>query len=122
MPAAVVTMSKRLEETPLAAQYQAELEKTFIENLNMLYVGFTRPQDRLYIVSQKKDFNSGANQKTISYLLYQYLQHKELWQDDQLCYQLAKGTVSQKASSPGYRSGFSPRYYLVLITGSSGSS
>ncbi|MGV3587979.1 MAG: UvrD-helicase domain-containing protein, partial [Adhaeribacter sp.] len=99
MASAVVTMSKKLEETPLGAQYQAELEKTFIENLNMLYVGFTRPQDRLYIVSQKKDFNSGANQKTISYLLYLYLQHKELWQDDQLCYQLAKGTISQKATA-----------------------
>jgi len=100
MASAVVTMSKKLDETPLAAQYQAELEKTFIENLNMLYVGFTRPQDRLYIVSQKKDFNSGANQKTISYLLYRYLQHQELWQDDQLCYQLAKGQVSQKAAAP----------------------
>jgi ATP-dependent helicase/nuclease subunit A len=100
MASAVVTMSKKLDETPLAAQYQAELEKTFIENLNMMYVGFTRPQDRLYIISQKKDFNSGANQKTISYLIYRYLEHQELWQDDQLCYQLAKGTISQKAAVP----------------------
>lgn len=103
---AVVTMSKRLEDTPLKAQYQAELQKTFIENLNMLYVGFTRPQDRLYIISQKKDFTSGANQKSISYLLYRYLQHQERWQDDQLCYQLAKGTISQKAATPVIESVF----------------
>ncbi|RDC62650.1 UvrD-helicase domain-containing protein [Adhaeribacter pallidiroseus] len=100
LPAAVVTMSKRLEETPLQPQYQMELEKTFIENLNMLYVGFTRPQDRLYLIAQKKDFNQGGNQKNISYILYQYLQHQQLWQDDQLCYQLAQGAATQHSSTP----------------------
>jgi hypothetical protein len=100
IPTAVVNLSKKLEETPLKEQYQQELEKTFIENLNMLYVGFTRPQDRLYIIGQKKDFNAGGNQKNISYLLYQYLQYKELWNEEQLCYQLAKGNPTRKASAP----------------------
>lgn len=99
IPTAVVNMSRKLEETPLKQQYQLELEKTFIENLNMLYVGFTRPQDRLYIIAQKKDFNAASNQKTISYLLCQYLQFKGLWNEEQLCYQLAKGNPTVKASA-----------------------
>jgi ATP-dependent helicase/nuclease subunit A len=100
IPTAVVNLSKKLEETPLKEQYQLELEKTFIENLNMLYVGFTRPQDRLYIIGQKKDFNAGSNQKNISYLLSQYLQFKGVWNEEQLCYQLAKGDPPVKASAP----------------------
>ncbi|WP_026464917.1 UvrD-helicase domain-containing protein [Adhaeribacter aquaticus] len=99
IPAAVVNLGKRLEETSLQPQYQAEMEKTFIENLNMLYVGFTRPEDRLYIISNKKEFKQANNQKTISYLLYQYLQHQELWQEEKLCYQLAKGTPTKKAAA-----------------------
>jgi len=100
IPTAVVNMSKRLEETPLQDQYRREMEKTFIENLNMLYVGFTRPQDRLYIVSQVKDSKVGVNQKNISYLLQSYLQHLGLWQDDQYCYQLAKGVPTVKSATP----------------------
>lgn len=96
MPAAVVNMSKKLEETPLKEQYQQELEKTFIENLNMLYVGLTRPENRLYIIAQKKDFTKPGAQNNISYLFYQYLQHQELWKEDQLCYQLAKGNPEKK--------------------------
>jgi len=100
IPTAVVNMSKRLEETPLADQYRREMEKTFIENLNMLYVGFTRPQDRLYIISKVKESRTGANQKNISYLLQSYLQHLGLWHEDQLCYQLAKGSPTRQASTP----------------------
>ena len=100
IPTAVVNMSKRLEETPLQEQYRHEMEKTFIENLNMLYVGFTRPQDRLYIIAQVKDFKSVTNQKNISFLLHRYLQHLDLWQDDQYCYQLAKGTPTVKSATP----------------------
>ncbi|MGV3638952.1 MAG: UvrD-helicase domain-containing protein [Adhaeribacter sp.] len=99
IPTAVVNLSKKLEETPFKDQYQREVEKTFIENLNMLYVAFTRPQDRLYIIAQKKDFQAAGNQKTISFLLSQYLQQKELWRDDQNCYQLFRGTPVRKASA-----------------------
>ena len=100
IPTAVVNMSKRLEETSLQEQYRREMEKTFIENLNMLYVGFTRPQDRLYIIAQVKDFKSATNQKNISFLLHCYLQHLDQWHDDQYCYQLAKGTPTVKSATP----------------------
>lgn len=99
LPTAVVPLSSRLINTPLQEHYHQELEKTFIEGLNMLYVGLTRPQDRLYLIGQKKDFRPDRPKKNISYLLYQYLLQKEIWQEDQLCYQLAQGLPTQQSST-----------------------
>ncbi|MDX5347592.1 MAG: UvrD-helicase domain-containing protein, partial [Hymenobacteraceae bacterium] len=94
---AVVNLSSKLETTVLQEQYAQEMEKTFIENLNMLYVAFTRPVDRLYIIGKMQDFNKGNYQKNVSYLLYRYLQHQDVWRDDQRCYQLSKGGLNQHA-------------------------
>ena len=41
--------------TPLAAQYDEEREKTFLEGLNTLYVAFTRPRHRLYVLSKRPE-------------------------------------------------------------------
>lgn len=49
MRAASVTAKSSLLNTAIAEQYQTEEEALFIENLNMLYVAFTRPTDKLYI-------------------------------------------------------------------------
>ncbi|WP_187260872.1 UvrD-helicase domain-containing protein [Pontibacter beigongshangensis] len=99
-----VNISSKLEATVLGAQYQTEIEKTFIENLNMLYVALTRPIDRLYLIGNGKDLLEekkaaralDGSVKNISHLLYRYLVHKELWQPDQLCYQLASGNQQQQ--------------------------
>lgn len=88
---AVVTMTKTLEKGPLRPQFQLETEKTYIDNLNTLYVAFTRPMDRLYIIANRKNFTYESNTGNISYWLYRYLQHKGLWQEDQLCYVLSQG-------------------------------
>lgn len=88
---AVVTMSSAISTGPLAEQYGAEQEKTFIDNLNMLYVAFTRPMDRLYIIGEKKNFTHSGNTHSISYWLYRFLQHRVLWQEDRLCYILHQG-------------------------------
>ncbi|GAB2537723.1 UvrD-helicase domain-containing protein [Rufibacter soli] len=88
---AVVTLNKKLEQTALQDQYAQKLEKTFIENLNMLYVALTRPVDRLYLIAKAQDFTKGGNQKNVSYWLHKFLQSKDLWQDGQSCYQLSRG-------------------------------
>ncbi|AKQ45662.1 hypothetical protein TH63_08365 [Rufibacter radiotolerans] len=88
---AVVTLNKKLEQTALQDQYTLKLEKTFIENLNMLYVALTRPVDRLYLIAKAQDFKSGKSQKNVSYWLHKFLESKELWQEGNYCYQLSKG-------------------------------
>ncbi|MDP5140426.1 MAG: hypothetical protein NWP83_08150, partial [Spirosomaceae bacterium] len=49
MRAASVTVKGSLLNTAIAEQHQTEEEALFIENLNMLYVAFTRPTDKLDI-------------------------------------------------------------------------
>ncbi|MGI4967732.1 MAG: hypothetical protein ACRYGH_02185, partial [Janthinobacterium lividum] len=49
---AVVRLNKNLAYTPLADQDTEEREKTLLDGLNTLYVAFTRPRHRLYIISK----------------------------------------------------------------------
>lgn len=67
---APLKVAKALEQTAVVKQYKEEKEKTFLESLNMLYVGLTRPTDRLYLIVKKniKDFN-----KTVGNQLYQFI-------------------------------------------------
>ncbi|WP_018477887.1 UvrD-helicase domain-containing protein [Pontibacter roseus] len=98
-----VNISSKLETTVLAKQYSTEIEKTFIENLNMLYVALTRPIDRLYLIGNGKDLLEEkkaqraleGTAKNVSHLLYRFLVHKDMWLGGQLCYQLHKGNAQQ---------------------------
>lgn len=72
---------------PIAAQYEEEITRTFLENMNLLYVAFTRPTDRLYIISEAKEFGKGQP-NTISHWLHAFLRDSEVaqncgcgWQD-----------------------------------------
>ncbi|ALJ00839.1 UvrD-helicase domain-containing protein [Rufibacter tibetensis] len=97
---AVVTLNKKLEQTALHEQYAQKLEKTFIENLNMLYVAFTRPVDRLYLIGKAQDFKKANYQKNVSFWLHQYLVSIDLWQEGKHCYQLAKGAQQAVSHKP----------------------
>ena len=52
-----VNASKKLEETFFTKAYQDEQEKVLIDNINLLYVAFTRAVDTLYIIAQRKRKN-----------------------------------------------------------------
>ena len=99
LKAASVKLVKNLDKTTLAAQYTSELEKTFIENLNMLYVALTRPTQQLYILAQEKDFTNGNNKKSVAYLFYTYLDHKNAWQQGGNQYTICQGSGPLKPSS-----------------------
>ncbi|WP_299760690.1 UvrD-helicase domain-containing protein [uncultured Pontibacter sp.] len=114
-----VNISSKLENTTLAKQYSTEVEKTFIENLNMLYVALTRPIDRLYLIGNAKDLleerkapKLDGQAKNVSHLLYRYLLHKEMWAYGTLCYQLAQG----KPQSMAHRKGDEKSYLLEHLT------
>ncbi|WP_400190622.1 UvrD-helicase domain-containing protein [Hymenobacter sp. B81] len=88
-PVAVVKQRKELAQTVLAGQYAEEREKTFVEALNLLYVAFTRPRQRLYVISRrpegraKDDAGPAAN---VAQLLHRYLADRGQWNDEQLTY------------------------------------
>ena len=83
-PVAVVPQVQALARTALAGQYAEELEKTFLEGLNMLYVAFTRPRHRLYLISRQPRRQAGSKAaepaldlsepaKTVAELLHRFL-------------------------------------------------
>jgi ATP-dependent exoDNAse (exonuclease V) beta subunit len=51
-PAMLSTLSKSLSDTELGPVAQLENDRTLLDNLNMLYVATTRPEDRLYIITR----------------------------------------------------------------------
>ncbi|GAB2557588.1 UvrD-helicase domain-containing protein [Spirosoma areae] len=89
--------TSKLRGTPesVAAQYEDEMTRTFLENMNLLYVAFTRPTDRLYVISEAKDFSKGP-QNTISHWLHAFLRDSEVartcgcaWQEGQYSYEIS---------------------------------
>ncbi len=94
----LVNLKKELAHTSLAPQFEAEKEKLFLESLNILYVGFTRPIHALYILSQFEDkFATKANNPSeisqVNYLFYLYLKHHNLWEEGKMHYILKNGNV-----------------------------
>jgi ATP-dependent exoDNAse (exonuclease V) beta subunit len=51
---ALVSETKSLSESTVADQYDREVDKKILDQLNVLYVGCTRAVDQLYILSQRK--------------------------------------------------------------------
>ena len=89
--------TSKLRGTPkiIADQYEEELTRTFLENMNLLYVAFTRPTDRLYIISELKDFTKNPK-NTISHWLHAFLVDSDVarmcgcaWQEGQSSYEIS---------------------------------
>ncbi len=90
-------LSSALIQTPdsIADQYQDEMSRTFLETMNLLYVAFTRPTDRLYVLAEPKAFHQPGQQKSIAYWLYAFLNDEVAeaagcgWQSEQWSYEWA---------------------------------
>jgi ATP-dependent helicase/nuclease subunit A len=65
-----VSLSSALEKTKLAGIYKDEIQKAFLEALNMLYVAFTRAEHRLYVVSRlrKRGYNESVGQMLLDFM------------------------------------------------------
>jgi ATP-dependent exoDNAse (exonuclease V) beta subunit len=107
---AVVSLSKAMQHTPLAAQYDEEREKTFLEGLNTLYVAFTRPRHRLYVISKRPEDKKKAAPdaepggpttaaRNVADLLLGYLQAQGQWQEEQVSFILSQGTPAAKKAN-----------------------
>ncbi|GAC1368052.1 MAG: UvrD-helicase domain-containing protein [Hymenobacter sp.] len=110
---AVVSLNKGIQQTALAGQYDEEREKTFLEGLNTLYVAFTRPRHRLYVISKKPEEKKSAKAaedsdisppapgaRNVADLLHGYLAGRGEWQEEKASYVLAPGTQAEK-KAPG---------------------
>ncbi len=115
---AVVGLNATLQQTALAGQYTEEREKTFLEGLNTLYVAFTRPRHRLYVLSKRPEAKKPAKTelveldgvaapaaaaRTVADLLHGYVQGLGQWQEEQISFVLAQGTraIQKSEHQPG---------------------
>jgi ATP-dependent exoDNAse (exonuclease V) beta subunit len=69
-----------LEETPFGELYKEEVRKTLLDNLNVLYVALTRPEDRLYVIS------STSPQKQIANWFTEFLKATGVWENEEKIY------------------------------------
>lgn len=97
LSSAPVNTTSKLRSAPvaIAAQYEEEVTRTFLENMNLLYVAFTRPTDRLYVISEAKEFGKGQP-NTISHWLHAFLRDSDVarncgcaWQDGLYSYNIS---------------------------------
>jgi ATP-dependent exoDNAse (exonuclease V) beta subunit len=70
----LVKIKQDLTLTPFAHLYHREKSKTILDNLNLLYVAFTRPTDRLYIFTTPK-----GKARDLSPWLEDFLKEKGLY-------------------------------------------
>ncbi|HAS44056.1 MAG TPA: hypothetical protein DCS93_26495 [Microscillaceae bacterium] len=100
LSASVVSINKKLAQTVVSEQYYSEMEKTFIENFNLLYVAFTRAVDRLYIFSRLDNFTSKNPPKRVNTLLYEYLLFREFWEEGVTNYPIEIGEPKEQKIRP----------------------
>ncbi|PLK45634.1 exodeoxyribonuclease V subunit beta [Emticicia sp. TH156] len=90
---APVKFSEKLKMTELTEQYNQEMQATFLENLNMLYVAFTRAAHQLYVISQK---NFQGKIQGVGELVKDFLQVEGVFDADLNFYEINKGTFIKK--------------------------
>ena len=123
---AVVSLSKGIQQTVLGPQYDEEREKTFLEGLNTLYVAFTRPRHRLYVISKRPEEKRSAKggeemdaaapmpaARTVAELLYGYLLGRGEWQDEQVAFIVSRGSLAAK--KPDDRQRITNNYELTNL-------
>jgi ATP-dependent exoDNAse (exonuclease V) beta subunit len=108
-----VRLSKNLLHTPLAPQRAEEVEKTLLDGLNTLYVAFTRPRYRLYVISKTPAPRAqpaaelplgpelAASQgpaRDVAELLAGYLRTLDRWQDGATSFVLSQGDHQTRAT------------------------
>ena len=97
---ALVNNSKSLMETKYVSLRNEEESKSLLDLMNLLYVVFTRPTDRLYIFTSlhKRQKNLGA--KSVQKLIMSYLEMKNLWEENKLIYTLGEASNKSKQDTP----------------------
>jgi ATP-dependent exoDNAse (exonuclease V) beta subunit len=74
----ILPVKKDVKETEFASLYETEEEHSFLDLLNLLYVGTTRPEDALYILSAQMDKEPEEN-NSVTALLLSYLKRTDNW-------------------------------------------
>jgi ATP-dependent exoDNAse (exonuclease V) beta subunit len=122
LPAAMVPSNKLLLETAFASVYETEKSKNVLDNLNILYVALTRPEERLYIITSR------SRSKDLSKHFDCFLKTVGIFEENKTCYTFGEGKYikgshkKKQIAEPLQLSytGNSNWYNKIKITGQSG--
>ncbi len=92
---AYVGARKSLLYTDYSELYTREEENRMLDLVNLSYVAFTRPQEKLFVVSSKPE-NGKFPKNSLNTIIHDYLKIKGLWHDDKLVYTFPKHESKQK--------------------------
>ncbi len=65
LPVALLQTGKAMEETVYAEQYEKERNSSLLDMINLIYVAFTRPAERLYILTREPGKGDSNNLPTL---------------------------------------------------------
>jgi ATP-dependent exoDNAse (exonuclease V) beta subunit len=88
-PTALVPTSESLKDTEYGHLYEEEKSKSLLDSLNVLYVAFTRPEERMYILADKPSRTPSNMGKTSDMLAF-YYQSKGEWKEGTTVYTFGK--------------------------------
>ncbi len=91
--------NKQILETEFAALYEREDEQSFLDLLNLLYVGTTRPEDALYILSEELEKEPEKNE-SVTALIVAFLKKQQQWDGFQQ-YVFGEQNFQKKISKEG---------------------
>jgi len=83
----LLPLKKELEQTPFSALYTEETAQTLLDNINLLYVAFTRPTKRLYGFYSKED--------QLMQFIAPFLQQTAYWDSQKECYALGEEVLEE---------------------------
>jgi len=96
LPVALVPTNKELENVGYADLYTTERNKSLLDMINLIYVAFTRPVERLYILTKAVN-NTKSDTISLPSLLDEYLEQAgEEWKADGLQFSLGDLGASQE--------------------------
>jgi len=96
--------NKQMLQTEFSALYEREDELSFLDLLNLLYVGTTRPEDALYILSEELDKEPEEN-NSVTALLIAFLKKQQQWDGFQQ-YVFGVQNFERKISKKGEKQNF----------------
>ena len=80
--------------------YQELLDKTEFDNINILYVAFTRASQQLYLISNLDISSKGEiNENKVSGLLIGYLKENNLWNENQDSFEFGLKKIAEYKTS-----------------------
>ncbi len=104
--------------------YQERRNTLELDNLNLLYVTFTRAEVQLYVIANKPAEVKNDELKTYNQFFGEFLKYKGLWNDNQMIYEFgsrekynsSQNTKQQNTISPLFTSTLPEEHDLNIIT------